>query len=273
VLLDRPAARRVFDLNLEEYRALPAAPAEPAARARAARDWLAEAVHRHRRPADHNARWLQETSDGELRVTRAFWWSEPDVLGAGVLLRPADRDYTSLLLALFERGTDELEARHEWLLARVRTGEAVLALDVRGAGALAPHPINPHPSEEHYGTLYKLGCDLLYLDDSLAAMRVYDVLRAAELARSDPQIGLDGRPLGLFGAGLGAFHGYLAAALDPGIAKVELAGPPLDVRALLSTRLYPAGPDWQSLLPGLARRFTLEDLAPFLAGREGQGRT
>jgi len=268
VLLDRPETRRVFDLNLDEYRARRAGPTESARRAEAAAAWLRDAVSRHRRPAEFFPRWLPGPADDEVQVMHGLWWSEPDVLGAGILLRPARGDYRSLLLALFARGTTDLEANREWILAKVRDGQAVLALDVRGTGALAPHQINPRSPDEDYGTLFKLDCDLLWLDDSLAAMRVYDVLRTVELVHVDPEVELRGRAVHLYATGLGAFHGYLAAALEPRIERVELVDPPLDVDALLSTRLYPQGPEWQCLLPGMARQFALEDLRPLLAGRE-----
>lgn len=270
VLLDRPQTRRVFDLNLDEYRSRPARPADPTLRASAARDWLSEVVRRHRRPVAFNPRWLPGPSADEMRVMHGFWWSESDSLAAGVLVRPASGEYGSLLLALFPSGTADLDANREWVAARVRAGQAILALDVRGTGALAPHDINPNPRAEHYGTLFKLSCDLLCLDDSLAAERIYDVLRAVELAQADPEIDLRGRPIQLYGAGLGAFHGYLAAALEPRIQKVELAGPPLDPGKLLTTRLYQEGPDWQCLIPGLAWRFDLDDFRPLFVGRELQ---
>jgi cephalosporin-C deacetylase-like acetyl esterase len=268
VLLDRPDTRRVFDLNLDEHRALPPRPADPTGRAAAARDWLGEAVRRHRRPGELHTRWLPGPTLDGVRAMRGFWWSERDVLGCGVLVRPAEREYSSLLLALLDRGLADLEARREWLLVRAHSGQAVLALDVRGTGALAPHSVNPRTLDEDYGTLFKLECDLLWLDDSLAAGRVFDVLRAVELVRADPEVDLRGRPIHIYGAGLGAFHAYLAAALEPRLQAVELVSPSLDPDEVLATRLYPQGPHWQCLLPGLAARFSLADLRPLFESRE-----
>ena len=267
VLLDRPTTRRVFDLNLAEYERRPARPADAAVRARSARDWLMAAVTAHRRAATFYPRWLPGPEVDGAEVAHAFWWSEPDVVNAGCLLRPDDGSYRSLLIALFDRGSAEVDERREWLLARVRDRQAVLVLDVRGTGALVPHAINPHGLDDHYGTFFKLLCDLLWLDDSLTAMRVYDVLRAVEFARGDAEIDLDGRPVHLYGSGRGAFYGYLAAALEPSVERLELAEPPLDVRSVLATRLYPQGPHWQCLLPGMAWHLDLDDLRPLLAER------
>ncbi len=304
VLLDRPETRRVFDLNLEEYRSLRSSierNTDRLLRAETARSWLAAQVHQDRRPTPFFPRWLPGPALAGSIIQHGFWWSEPDVLGAGVLLRPRRGDYQSLILALFDQGTADLDAptagsrddepadqqlprdgtdesvgrspgpgflAREWALTKVREGQAVLVVDVRGVGALAPHRINPRSPDEHYGTLFKLLTDLLALDDSLAAMRVYDVLRAAELARTDSTIDLRGRPLQIFGVRSGAFHGFLAAALDPTITSVELVHPPPTLGALLSTRLYDQGPRWQDLIPGMAAHFDLPDLRPLVEGRE-----
>jgi dienelactone hydrolase len=268
VLLDRPQTRRVFDLNLAEYRALPPRPADPNRRAEAARSWLDGVVRRDRRPATFHARWLPGPQAAGASAVRGFWWSEADVLNAGVLLRPAEGEHTSLLLALFDQGTGEIEERRDWLLSRVRGREAVLVLDVRGTGALTARPVNPRPYEGHHGTVYKLLSDLLCLGDSLAAMRIFDVLRAVELVGADPEIDLGGRPLHLFGVGRGAFHGYLAAALTGRIGRVEVRDIAPDPQADLTTRLYPPGPAWHCLLPGMPAHADLADLRPLFAGRE-----
>ncbi|HEY3082619.1 MAG TPA: hypothetical protein VGM69_22260 [Chloroflexota bacterium] len=263
VLLDRPDARCVFDLNLAEYRALGSGASDPAA----ARDWIEDLVGRERRPTEPHARWLPGPERPDARVEHVYWWAEEDLLGAGVLLRPPGRDFVELVVALFDRGSADLVAERDWVAARLAAGRAVFALDVRGSGALAPHQINPHPPEAHYGTLYKLATDLFCLDDSLLAGRVFDVLRAADLLRQADEVGLAGRPLGLFGAGRGGPIAYLAGALDPSLARVALREPLLDLDGLLSTRMYPLD-TWQSLLPGLAARARFEDLRPLFAGRE-----
>jgi dienelactone hydrolase len=268
VLIDRPHTRRVFDLNLAEYQALPPKPTDPDRRAEVARSWLAEAVHRDRRPTEFHARWLPGPEEAGVSALHGYWWSEPEVLNAGVFLRPIEGDYASLLLALVDQGTSDVDAWRDWLLARVRGGQAILVLDVRGTGAIAPHAINPRPFAGHHGTIYKLVTDLLCLGDSLEAMRIYDVLRAVELVQGDPEIDLGGRPVHLFGVSRGAFRGYLAASLATGIRHVELRGLEPDPLGVLTTRLYPQDATWHCLLPGMPRHFDLADLAPLFAGRQ-----
>lgn len=278
VLLDRPDTRRVFDLNIAEQELAETEARGRGGRADAARTWLAERVFAHRAPRVPSGgffpRLLPGPSlsgpDAAARVQHLFWWSEPDVWTAAVLLAPADGKYAALELALLDRGTKDLDEPRwrAWALSRAAAGTAVLALDVRGVGALEPHAISPGGIDEHYGTIYKLLCDLLWLNDSLEAGRVYDVLRAVELATTSREIALGGRPLRLFGVRRGAFHGYLAAALEPRIARTELATPLFDPRACVKARLYGQGPAWQCLIPGMAAHCDLADLRPLFEGRE-----
>jgi cephalosporin-C deacetylase-like acetyl esterase len=269
VLLDRPEDRRVFDLNLAEYQAAVARRGDEP-RSTQAREWLAERVHRWRQPTNLFPRWLPGPEVPGVDVHYAFWWSERDVLGAGVLLVPKGAEYWSLVVAVLDQGTASLDAE-PWrsrLLDLVAAGEAVLVLDVRGVGALRPHPINPRGLVDDYGTLYKLATDLMWLDDSLPAARTYDILRALALAREEPEIGLGDRPIRILGGGSLALCAYLAAALDEGVAGLELSDPLPDVEGILTERLYTSDPGCSWLIPGFAERFSLEDLRPLFAGRE-----
>jgi len=270
VLLDLPATQRVFDLNLAEYRA-----SRPtlsgAERAETARRRLEDLVQRGRHPArEFFPRWLPGPLAEGMTVQHGFWWSEQDVLNAGVLLRPDTDRFTELVIALLDHGTVDLEQRRDWCLQRVRAGQAVLALDVRGTGALTPRDVLTSHSPLHT-TSYKLACDLLWLADSLPAMAVYDVLRTVEVVRSDPEVQLGDRPVYLFGTGRGAFRGYLAAALESAITNLELEAPVPDLDEMMTQRIYARSeqqeklPDY--LLPGLLARFDWRDLAPLLAGR------
>lgn len=72
------------------------------------------------------------------------------------------------------RSAGQLEAR------RVRMRDKLLGAI---GGLPTDAPLNPAPIAGTFGTMHKLATDLLWLNDSLAAIRVYDVLRAVDLAR------------------------------------------------------------------------------------------
>lgn len=267
IVLDHPRTRLVFDINRERYGLLRSSrKSDPTA-------WLTTAIHAHRRvPAEFFPRWQSpeehNAGSAELVSRRVFWWSETDVINAGVFVFAPRIAMSAVEIALFESGTAELSDRTDWLAERAEAGIGVLVMDVRGIGALSPHPINEFPLEENYGTIYKLMTDLIWMGDSLAAARIFDILRAVAFVRQDNEINLGSRPIRLFGAGQGAFHGYLAAAVERGIVSVELESPPFDPEAIVGNRFHGPQSHWQYLIPGMAVHCTLDDLLPNFDSRE-----
>lgn len=263
---DEPGLHQVFELNHARLEALQATPSTSAAR------WLEERVRQHRRPHEEFfPRWQppqdHRVGDVALISQKAIWWAEADVLNAGVFVRPANGEMAAVEIACFDGGTGEISARTEWVAERVARGIGVLVLDVRGVGALLPHEINPFPLEESYGTVYKLMTDLIWLGDSLAAARVFDILQAVEFVTQDENIGGGAVPIHAFGAGHGAFLAYLAAALEPRIVRTELESAPLDPASVVRTRLHGPQSNWQHVIPGMAVHCRLGDLRAEFDGR------
>ncbi|WP_053205631.1 acetylxylan esterase [Jiangella muralis] len=223
--------------------------------------WLRERVTLGRDvPAAPGVRWLP----GPAGSWHGFWRAESDLWGAGVLLPGTTNARPGLRLVLLHDGTTELTTDHPVLTRAARddrVGGPLLVLDVRGQGALLPRDRSGRSPRSHDSTMYKLLSDLLWLDDSLAAARAFDVTRAIDVVLGDPRvraefpgIGPD-RPVHLHAAGLGAHHAMLAAAADPRIADVTVSGPVVDLDRILTTRLHDDGSGaWQGVLPGLAAR-------------------
>ena len=200
-------------------------------------------------PAAPGVRWLP----GPAGSRHGFWRAETDLWGAGVLIPGAAGARPGLRLVLLHDGTAELTTDHP-VLARAarddRVGGPLLVLDVRGQGALLPRDRSGRSALSHDSTLYKLLSDLLWLDDSLAAARAFDVTRAIDVMLAEHPDG----PVHVHAAGLGAHHAMLAAAADPRIVDVTVSEPVVDLDRLMTTRLHDDGRGaWHGVLPGLAR--------------------
>ncbi|MFC7622558.1 alpha/beta hydrolase family protein [Microlunatus sp. GCM10028923] len=213
--------------------------------------WLAGQVEAGRDPAaDPYPRWFPAT-DHDLggtaaRVRPVYWWSERDLVNAALLITPADRPYRSLTLALFPDGTAEADRHRDRFAALIDEDRAILVLDVRGVGALAPHPLGSRFPDPESGTRYRLTCDLLWLGDSPAAGQTYDVRRCLELIARDPELDHGDRPLDLCGVGSASLLGALVAQLDPArFRTVTLSG--------LTAATDPA--EWRTVLPGFSTVF------------------
>ncbi|HOX39512.1 MAG TPA: prolyl oligopeptidase family serine peptidase [Candidatus Brocadiia bacterium] len=267
-LLDTPCAKGIFDGNLERYNKMARRESDSESQASKASVWLNSAIHRFRKPCALNPRWPWDETVQDIRVCQGFWFTEPGICNTGFLLRPATTPYKELVIAVFDRGTLDISARRQWVEDMAAEGHAVLILNLRGMGNILPRALNPVPLEERYGTVFKLICDLVAIGDDLASMRVYDLLRAVQLAFEDPMIDLDERPLRLFGAGLGGFYSYLAGALEPRISKVEIEDALFSLDSLMRTRYYRDDRLIQATIFGMAAEMDLPELQPLFAGRQ-----
>ena len=122
-------------------------------------------------------------------------------------------------------------------------------LDVTGDGVCTPHPINPHPVWALFGTIHKLTTDLFWLDDSLTAVRAYDVIRALDMVKLIPDCIPDQtsvHALGRFG-----IYAELAAAIDDRITAVTVVDGIESVASWVRSRFYESYDTVSIILPGM----------------------
>lgn len=266
VAIDVQGARFLHDLVRAEAQSAPRP--EPAN----ARTWLRARVRAHREPpAAPYTRWLP----GPEGTLHGMWRSEADLWGAGVLLPAGSappEEPRPLRILLLDGGTPVLSTAHPAYQSPGQ--EAMLAVDVRGRGALAPHDKNGRDPREHTSAVYKMLCDLLWLGDSLAAGQVYDVTRAIDVALADPYLAdlLPGlgpnSPVHLEADGLMAFIAQLAAAVDDRVTTVTVRDETVDPDAILRERYHDHGDGaWQAVIAGLARHAPLPTVRDLLADR------
>ncbi len=261
LLGDDPAATTVWQLNrgqrqqqLSELRA-------GRQRIRQLRDWLSEQVNDGRRPVEFHPRVCGETYEADLYCRKYWWWSEQDIINAGLHLRlhlaEDNPDPQPLTIALFAGGTPDAPRRENWIRQRCQGGEQLLALDVRGWGALMPRKVGAQDRDLYYGTHFKLLCEAIFLGDSLCAMRVFDLLRAIEFGQQE----LTPATITLYAdAGPTAIYATLAALLDESVG-LELPGGIPDVDSLVEDRFYRYQDGVHGVLPGLLARCTTNNLA------------
>ncbi|WP_172885641.1 acetylxylan esterase [Jiangella sp. DSM 45060] len=238
---DTGEAAVLHDLTAAGYRE-PREPADPT-------DWLRDRITAGRDvPDEPGVRWLP----GPAGSRHGFWRTETGLWNAGVLLADETDARPGLRLVLLHDGTAEATTDHPVLTRAARddrVGGPLLVLDVRGVGALAPRDRSGRSPLSHDSTMYKLLADLLWLDDSLAAARAFDVTRAIDVMLA----GHPDRPVHIHAAGLGAHHAMLAAAVDPRIVDVTVSDPVVDLDRIMTTRLHDDGRGaWHGVLPGLA---------------------
>lgn len=151
-----------------------------------AEKWLKSKVYAYRTPYDFFIRKLAQTDDGKYITSPIFWHSQKDIFNFAFLIRHSEHDGARLpvVIALWENGTKAIAEHEEWIENKCRAGYEVMVLDVSGEGYISADNINADDIKAQYGTMYKLCCDLMFMKDSITALRSYDVLRAIDMLKT-----------------------------------------------------------------------------------------
>ncbi|TMV52189.1 hypothetical protein FE783_04395 [Paenibacillus mesophilus] len=259
---DYSDARAVYEENadrLDEIERRLAALSDDERKERAL-SWLRERICGTRTAPQLNPRHLTLSSTEVLSVESYIWWSQEGVFNHGFAFRDPKFAGTSLpvTIGLWERGTNKLADKLSWIRKTCAEGRVVLVLDVTGEGVCTPHPINPQPVWGLFGTIHKLTTDLFWLDDSLAAVRAYDVMRAVDMVKLIPDCNPD--RTNLYAHGRFGIYAELAAALDDRITDVTVEEGIGSVATWVRSRFYESYDTVSILLPGMLQYFDLPDL-------------
>ncbi|HYF49132.1 MAG TPA: acetylxylan esterase [Planctomycetota bacterium] len=243
----------------ELKRARQAFPADE--RRKRAIEWLKKKVFDNRKPCELNPRFYREGDyDCEgLHALAAMWWSQEGMFTGGYLFRkPSDvSKKVPVTLALWDRGTRHLQRHWGFIEQTCNAGRAVLVLDVSGVGAFLPNRFTYTGPEDNFGAVHKLACDLIFLDDDLASMRVFDTIRALDMIES--WRGLDSSDIRVYAHGRDGFYGRVAKALDPRIKSVEVVKGET-ISDWVTLRLYEKQGIYGVALRGALEYFDLDEL-------------
>ncbi len=217
--------------------------------------WLKDRVFAGRSvPSAAHLRWIGQPDEPHL-----FWRAESDLWGAGVLLDPESdgTENPTLTVILLPDGSASSDAD---ALLPEPSGGPRLVLDVRGTGALGVRHRSDRPANSLWGQNLKLLTDLLWVGDSLAAGRIFDVCRAIDVLTADrefqrrwPGLGERTRVRLVARGGLPRWHAELAAMIDPRIVEVDHDSVDLGLDATIRSTDWGEGSDaWQAMIPGVA---------------------
>lgn len=196
----------------------------------------------------------QQEADGS-RVLKLLIQTEPNLRVPGVLTLPAGGRKFAAAIVIDQGGKAEAADRVAEL---VKGGTAVLAIDPRGWGEIAPAK-----GASGYSPDWQLAQRALLLGRPLIGMQVFDVLRAFDYLRTRKEI--EASKISIIGAGNGGVVALYAAALEPRIASADLHDAVASYMAVVRSRTHR---DMIGIVvPGVLSEFDLPDLAKAIAPR------
>lgn len=159
------------------------------------RAWLRERVEFGRIPQPPRPRIADNRNcvhaDGYVGRS-VMWWVQKGLAAYGVLITRSEFETDGVpcpvVIALWGDGTRAIAEHEEWIRAQCDAHKQVLVVDLPGMGNIRqPHLWGWSDYRGAYGVLYKMCCDLMYMDDSMAAMQTYHLLRTVDMLRDSMQ--------------------------------------------------------------------------------------
>lgn len=229
----------------------------------AAKEWLWDRVNYARIPWPARPRVDDATTAayvGDYMGKSVMWWVQKNLSAFGVLICKGKDPLVQprpTVIALWDNGTRAISAHEDWIRTQCEAGKQVLVVDLPGVGAIEQaHVWWGIPYRAAYGTAYKMCCDLMYMDDSMAAMQTYHLLRTVDMLKEYWQIGevslYCAEQEGVYGIMAGYLTGIKREYGDRLLTSVE--------GQILSQRPLQYDNTLSYVIPGMLEYFDYEDL-------------
>ncbi|MCX7705749.1 MAG: acetylxylan esterase [bacterium] len=249
--------RAVYEENLERYQNIKKQ--RKKINKQHALGWLKEKVFAHRKICELNPRFYLCEPVEEFDVEMCLWWSQEGIFNNAFLFRLCTFRNKNLpvIIALWDGGTNNIQSHISWIRKQCNRGYAVLILDVTATGSISPNQIGGRTNEEPRGTIHKFNDDLLWLDDSIAAMRVFDVIRTCDMIESWP--GLEKNNISCYASGYMGLYGRLAALIESRIKKVVIKDGIKSFSEIVENRYYDQHNVRSIVIPEILKYFDLDE--------------
>lgn len=263
VLADYPQKVTVHRANIARAREL--AELRHARSSEDALAWLGRRLLGPRRPARLGTRKVPLGRCGDAAAEYRLWWSQEGLMNSGILLTPRIGAAAGPpVIGLWEGGSTALASHEAWIAETISSGRAVLVFNPSGVGPHLPHPIHDRAQLDFFGVVHKLADELLWLGDSLAAMRAYDVIRCVDMLLQDASLAAEAQ-VEIRTHGRYELYARLAAGIDRRIGTIRAEAGIGRIEDWVCAEHYEERDSMSLILPGMLRYFDLDELASWRA--------
>ncbi len=231
-------------------------------------NWLKEAVFANRKPCATNMRLNDDFMKYDFRVHDIAWWSQEGIFSHAYIF--TTENYTNMnkpfTIAVWDGGTGNIQSHSDWIRKECSLGRSVLVLDVSGVGTSKPNHASVCDPLEFSGIIEKLSYDLFWLGDSLAAMRTYDVIRAADMI--EEWYGAQKGDIKLYAYGRHGVYAQFAAFLDDRFQQIKVVQGMGSYAAWAGAHHYDYYDISSIIIPDILKYFDLPDLERWTSGNK-----
>ena len=239
-----PDARFVFDENLERYASLESEhiPIDEAG-------FIREKMKKGRKKEPLHLRTFAPMYENGLKIQAHMWFSQPNMPNCGLLFTKPGEKPQKIVICLWDEGTDDLR-NHIYQIRKIcNEGKGAFIVDLSAIGKCTPNSLNTgYNVNGRYGVQDRLAKDLFFLDDSLCALRLFELEYVIDIVEkkmcAEPELYVDG---------VSAAYGRLWNIISPQTAITHGEGCVTDYKAIVTERYYEDYNISGILLPGILR--------------------
>lgn len=269
---DIPDGRFIFEENQETLAGLEEArnrlPEDE--RREQAVSFIRNYVYRHR---EQEGLWIKRivfpTYFEGLTGESMIWYSQKGIINHAFLFKPAEcgNEQLPVTIALWEDGTSDLQRHRDAIYRICAQKRAVLVVDLCAMGHMRQRPLNGTGVTDFYGVNFKLNDDLVWMDDNLAALRTYELIRCLDMITACRWVSdSDTR---IYTVGSYSCYADFAMLLDGRLHAAEEVERLESYRSIVTSRYYNSADIATFVMTGLLRYTDLDEIRKWVK----QGRT
>jgi len=176
LVADKKGVMPVFDANKAEF---------SKKKCKNAKNILLKNIYNDRKECALNVRHMWKDTAEEMYAEFLLWFTQEHLPCRGVLFKAEDKKDKKLpvTICLWSGGTDKIVENASIIKKITNSGKAALVVDLTAMGKSAPNPMSPWGSAET--STLKLNCDLLFLGDSLCAIRAFELIKTFDMLKEE----------------------------------------------------------------------------------------
>ncbi len=214
-----------------------------------AKEFLRQKIDGERVRNEVRIRNFDKIVENGLVISPMLWFTHGQIPNFAFLFSHyKNRTDDEIVICLWDKGTDNIEEHINKIRKICFGGKRALVLDITGIGKMAPRTLTVNREDkERNGVLDCISKNLFFLDDSLCAIRMFDLEFAIDVVCEK----LGGKA-SLYAEGVCAHFAELLRIVKPEV-KVETSNEAPSYLEIVNTKYYEDYNISGSLLPGIAR--------------------
>ena len=229
-------------------------------------EFLQDCIGKNRTPVQGYflKRWYEEAHiENGLRADGFLWLALECMANTGIMFtcKENERMKIPVTIAMWDGGIYCLSDHSNFIYETCRKGRAVFVYDVIGNGKTTPHALSWGMVDGFYGSIAKLNDDLIWLNDSLAALRTHNLIRLVDVISNHEYFDVDDG-IEIYTHGNYNVYADIAKFIDGDkkIKSVVSDKPFIGFKDFVGKRIYNSNDIASVILPGILNYIDLNEM-------------